>query len=381
MTADKITLPKCRLGNTGLELSLLGMGGFHQCEVDSEVVAQVADEFISMGGNYLETARSYGHGGSEIKLGRAIAGHRDKLVLGSKTVQREAEGVWRELNETLAALQTDHLDLYFMHNVFTPEDLSAITAPHGAMEAFIRAWDEGLIKHFAISTHWPLLLLDAIKVIPFEAVLIWGNYLDYCNYPEIPQVILPALRERGIGTLTMKPLADGYLYNSVDNAFRYALRDNPACVVSGFNSVEMLRADAAAVCRGALEDEETLKLLKNAPELGDYVCRQCCECSVLSGGQGALLKKLFELEGKFDRQMDDLHPVDAGTYALRQRLGKWFGNGDWAKTYFAQNAEDFKASLFELEAKNFSACRYAIDIPRKIRIAIEKLTDGKLSEI
>ena len=366
-------LPKKLLGNTGLEVSLLGMGGFHQCEVDSEVVAEVVDEFIALGGNYFETARSYGCGASESKIGRAIAGRRKELVLASKTTQRDGEGVWRELNETLEELQSDYLDLYFMHNVFTSEDINSITAPNGALKAFIRAKDEGLIKHLAISTHWPLRLLEALDIIPYEAVLIWGNYLDYCNYPEIPNIILPTLRERNIGILTMKPLADGYLHKSVDNAFRYALRENPACVVSGFNSVEMLRADAAAVCRGALNDDETAKLLKTAPELGDYVCRQCPKCSVTSGD---VLKKLFELEGKFDRQMNDLHPVDAGTYALRQRLCKWFGNAIRSQEFFTKNA-DFS----DIDTANFSPCSYGINIPRKIKIANAKLSNGKLFNI
>ena len=368
-----IKLPKQQLGNTGLKVSLLGMGGFHQCEVDSDVVAEVADEFISLGGNYFETARSYGSGGSESKIGRAISGRRKELILASKTTQRNSEGVWRELNETLEELQTDYLDLYFMHNVFTPKDIDSITASSGALEAFVRAKDEGLIKHLAISTHWPLRLLEAIDIIPYEAVLIWGNYLDYCNYPEIPNVILPTLRERNIGTLTMKPLADGYLHKSVDNAFRYALRENPDCIVSGFNSVEMLRADAAAVCQGALDNEESAKLLQNAPELGDYVCRQCPECSVTEGN---LLKKIFELEGKFDRQMDDLRPVDAGTYALRQRLGKWFGNAACAENLFAQEP-DFR----NIDTSSFAPCPYGIDIPRKIKIASAKLSNGKLHEI
>lgn len=69
------------------------------------------------------------------------------------------------------------------------------------------------------------------------------------------------------------------------------------------------------------------------PELEDYVCRQCPKYSVTEGG---LLKKLFELEGKFDRQMDDLCPVDAGTYALRQRLCKWFSKVTQAQEFFAR---------------------------------------------
>ncbi len=381
MTANKLILPKKQLGRTGLQLSMLGMGGFHQCEVDSGIVEEVAREFIAMGGNYFETARSYGQGGSELKLGRAIAGKRDQLVLGSKTAKRDAESAWRELNETLEALQTDHLDLYFLHNVFTADDLAAVVAAQGALSAFIRAKDEGMIKHIAFSTHWPLILLDAIKVIPFEAVLIWGNYLDYCNYPEIPNEILPVLRQNDIGHLIMKPLADGFLHKSVDGAFRYALRENPACVVSGFNSVEMLRDDAAAVCCGALDDDAGAELLKNAPELGNYVCRQCRECSVLPGSQGIRLKKLFELEGKFDRQMNTLYSADAGTYALQQRLCKWFGNGERAKSYYSEHEDNFAEIIGESGAVKFSECRYGIDIPRKIRIVKEKLTDGNLSRI
>jgi hypothetical protein len=171
----------------------------------------------------------------------------------------------------------------------------------------------------------------------------------------------------------MKPLADGYLHNSVDSAFRHALRYNPTCLVSGFNSVEMLRADADAVCRGALDDAENAELMKNAPELGNYVCRQCEKCSVTDD---SLLKKLFELEGKFDRQMDDLHPVDAGTYALRQRLCKWFGNAERAREQFVQNP-----NFLNIDIKNLSPCRYGIDIPRKIKIVNAKLNGGKLTEL
>jgi predicted aldo/keto reductase-like oxidoreductase len=375
-----IKLPQRELGKTGIKLSLLGLGGFHQCEVDSQIVAEVTNEFIAMGGNYIETARSYGNGGSEIKLGKAIAGRRNKVHLGSKTVKRDSEGAWRELNETLEALQTDYLDLYFMHNVFKPEDMSAIIAKGGALEAFNRAKQEGLIKNIAISTHWPLLLLDAIEVIPYEAVLIWGNYLDYCNYPEIPDKILPVLRERGVGHLIMKPLADGYLHNSVEKAFRYALRDNPACIVSGFNSVEMLKADAEAVCRGKLNDYETDELLAEAPELNDYVCRQCSRCSVLPDGDGDLLKKIFELEGKFDRQMNDLRPIDTGTYALRQYLGRWFGNADRAQQAFSEIENEIRNSIITQE-KDFAACRYNIDAGRKMKIAVAKLSGSKVSEI
>jgi aryl-alcohol dehydrogenase-like predicted oxidoreductase len=378
-------LTKKKLGNTGLKVSSLGMGGFHQCEVDSDTVSQVMEHFIALGGNYIETARSYGSGASETKLGMALKKHRRKLILASKTAKRDAEGAWRELNETLEALQTDHLELYFFHGVNTIEDTNAIIAPGGALAAFMRAKDEGIVKHFAISSHWPAILPQVAGIIPFEAVLIWGNYLDFCNYPEIPDQILPALRSNGTGILFMKPLADGYLYKSVKNAFRYALRYNPDCIVSGFNSVELLDADIAAVAKGALTDTENKSVLAKAPELGKYVCRQCPKCSVLTGRNAGLLKALFELEGKYDRQMNDLLPVDSGTYAIRQYISKWFGNMERAEILFAENAADF-ITIIELAIASdndnvFAPCRYGIDIARKIQIATAKLSGGKPARI
>ena len=375
---QSLKLPERTLGSTGLKVSLLGLGGFHQCEVDSGIIEQVAGRFIALGGNYVETARSYGSGASEIKLGNALKPYRKQLVLASKTVKRDAENAWRELNETLTALQTDHLDLYFIHNISRMEDANAILAPDGALKTFLRAKNEGMIKHIAISSHWPAILPEIVDIIPFETVLIWGNYLDFCNYPEIPEQILPALRERGNGILFMKPIADGYLYRSPVNAFRYALRHDCDCIVSGFNSLEMLNIDAAAIAEGPLDDIAYATLLADAPELGNYVCRQCKNCTVLPGSKGNLLKRLFELEGKFDRQMNDYRPVDSGTYALRQRLGGWFGNVERAKAMYSENAGEF---MNLSTAPELNSCRYNIDIPRKIRIAAKKLSGGNPAEI
>ena len=81
----KLRLPRVELGRTGISLSRLGLGGFHQCEISSEVVEQVIDEYLTVGGNYIETARGYGNGASEDKIGRALEGRRDQVVLCSKS--------------------------------------------------------------------------------------------------------------------------------------------------------------------------------------------------------------------------------------------------------------------------------------------------------
>ena len=147
-----LTLPKRPLGNTGLEVSVLGMGGFHQVEADQETIDAVVERYLDAGGNYIETAK-YGDGASEQKLGRALAGRRHRTFLVSKTGQRKYEGAWREINESLEWLRTDHLDVYLFHGLGDAEGLQTVGGPDGALKAFQRAKDEGLSGHIALSSH------------------------------------------------------------------------------------------------------------------------------------------------------------------------------------------------------------------------------------
>lgn len=364
-------LPRRPLGRTGIQLSVLGLGGFHQVETLQADLTAIVGNYLAAGGNYIETARSYGGGASEAKLGRALAGvPRDRYVLATKTSERGEEGAWRQLNESLAALGTDFVDLFFLHNLGDEAAMSAVCAPQGAMRACERALDQGLIRHVAMSSHWPAMYLAGLERLPLGAALIWGNYLDFCHYPEIPGEILPALRERGVGVLFMKPLADGYLYRSPERAFRFALAQPVDCVVAGFNSLEMLAVDVAC-CRNesAATAAEIGRILADAPELGDYVCRQCPDCTALEGADGTALKRVFELEGKVDRQMDDRRQTTAAQYALRERLKGWFGAADRARAAYAE----LPLKAPELAAKPHQACRYGLDIARKLTIADAKL--------
>ena len=102
-------LPKVELGQTGRELTQFGLGGFHQVEISSEIVTQVVDTFLAEGGNYIETARGYGNGASEDKLGRALEGRRDQVTLCSKTGAITADDALRDVEQSLRLLRTDHI--------------------------------------------------------------------------------------------------------------------------------------------------------------------------------------------------------------------------------------------------------------------------------
>lgn len=366
------TLPQIALGATGLTVSRLGLGGFHQLEISSEVVTQVVDAFLEVGGTYIETARGYGNGASEQKLGRALAGRRDRVVLASKSGARDGDGMRRDLESSLKALQTEHIEFYFFHGVNTLEELDAITGKGGAMEALLRAQEEGLIRGMGFSSHRPPeLYLEAIRRIPLSVILIWDNYLEELYVPEIQQQVYPLARDRGVGITAMKPLGDGFLYRSPEPALRYALGSGSDVLICGMNAVEHVYEAAGAIAKGPADADERHAILRDAPELGTYVCRQC-------GGCSEALRTLFRLEGYVDRQMIDFLPHDPADYALRLRLAHWFDLTGVAQQRFAEAGWD-EASLMA-EARGVG-CPYGIDVARKAKFALAKLRAEQLNTL
>ncbi|MBN1642344.1 MAG: aldo/keto reductase [Anaerolineae bacterium] len=372
MSEDKAggTLPMVSLGNTGKMVSRFCLGGFHQVEISSEIVAQVVDAFLENGGNYIETARSYGGGASEEKLGRALRGRRDQVVLCTKTGARSADEARRELELSLEALQTDHVEFVLFHGVGEGE-LDTIAAPGGALEGLQRAIDEGMVSALGLSSHWPPVYLEAFERLPLSLILIWCNYLDNLNFPIIPNEIIPAARERGIGVTGMKPLADGFLYRSVAHAVRYALGAGADVAVCGTNTVAHVAQVAAAVRAGPADAAMQEAILRDAIDLGAYVCRQCGACP-------DALMDAFRLEGVYDRQMIDYLPHDPADYALRVRLAHWFAGRERAAALYAAAGYDATALI---AAAGGVACPYGIDVVRKAKIATAKLSGQKVNLI
>jgi uncharacterized protein len=357
-------LAQTDLGATGLRVSRLGLGGFHQVEISSEIVAEVVDEFLSVGGTYIETARSYGRGASEEKLGRVLEGRRDQVVLASKSGARDGEGMRRDLEASLAALRTDHVEFYFLHGVNTLDELDTIMGPGGALEALLKAQEEGLITGIGFSSHRPPhLYMEALRRLPLSVILIWDNYLEEQYLPEIRQEVYPLAQQKGVAITAMKPLGDGFLYRSPELALRYALGNGSDVLICGMNTVEHVRQAAAALAKGALDAEARNAALRDAPELGAYVCRQCGVCS-------EPLMGLFRLEGYVDRQMIDYLPHDPADYALRLRLAHWFDLSEIARQRFVESGWDQHALVREAEAVT---CPFGIDVGRKAALALGKL--------
>lgn len=358
-------------GRTGEKVSLLGLGGYHMLEISQDEVTEITKRFVAMGGNYVETAYSYGNGQSERKMGIALKGLREGVFLATKTAARGKREAADMLKVSLDNLQTDHLDLWIMHSVQDLASLELVLAPDGALRAAQEARDAGQVRYIGISAHgWADTLIEALNRYPFDAVMHTFNYLDRFNYPSGEKDLLPLAASKGVAVIGMKPVGDGYLYRSPGPAFRYALTLPCSTMVSGINSLEFLDTDMG-IAKGfspmSRRDQE--RLFAEAPELGDYVCRQCGKC--MPNLRNVPIPAIFQLEGMADRQMDDMRPHEAQDLGLRIRLGGFFGTNTVAR----QRYRALKINSADLEscaevAKN---CPYGIDIVRKLKIVHAKL--------
>jgi len=369
-------MEKRDFGKTGLKTSILGFGGYHLLEIPVLEAEYLLDTYLDAGGNYVETAASYGNGESELKVGKVMSRRRNECILTTKTGARDRKGCLDSLNNSLEHLNTDHIDLLIMHAVGTMDELNKILGPDGAMETVVQAKKQGKIGHIGISMHGqPDVLIEALKQYPFEAVMSTINYYDRCNFPEIEETLLPLASEKGTAIILMKPVGDGMLWRSAPEAFRYAMSRPVSVVVAGINTREMLQKDLEFTNNyKPMTLEEEQELFMNAPELGQYVCRQCGKC--LPCPEGIPITEIFKYEGYFDRQMRDGQVRDTAEFALRDRLRFWFGNKNMAMDKYA--ALDIKADKCINCGQCTPRCPYKIDIVQKLHMADYKLAGKKI---
>ncbi len=364
-------MQKRRLGELGEEVSILGLGGFHLLEITDELATNIVRRYLEGGGNLIESAAEYGDGISEKRIGRALGKDRDKVFLASKVPALDKKSALRLIDRSLDNLMTTHLDLLFMHHIQSFEELERMLAQGGTLEAALEARKMGKIRFIGISSHGiPDVIISALERFPFDVVYTAFNYYDKFNFPEAEGKLIPLALEKGAGIMGFKPLADGYLHRSVENAFRYAWTLPLSSVVTGANSIEMLEHDMTLAERFTpMSIEEKDELYKNAPEYRNYVCRFCEKCSCPIGID---IPRIFRLEGYYDRQMWDRRPTDPAQFALDERLRFWFGNAQRAREMY--RAEGHKLDACDECGKCEDACPYGIPVVYKLKNANYKLT-------
>ncbi|MDB4444089.1 aldo/keto reductase [bacterium] len=242
------------LGRHARELTIVGLGGEGVLRTygQEKRAKAVIEEALSQGITYFDSARAYA--GSESYYGRvwpSRPGDRDRIFQTSKSAMRTKREALAELDQTLANMGIDHLDLWQIHDVRTEEDFQIISGPGGALEAFVEAKAAGKTRFIGVTGHHdPAIITRAIEAWPVDSVLIpvnpvegiLGGFLD---------TTLPAARERGIAVIGMKVLGASY-YLSPENGIvpemliRYALSQPVTLVIVGCSSPEEVKTLAEA---------------------------------------------------------------------------------------------------------------------------------------
>jgi aryl-alcohol dehydrogenase-like predicted oxidoreductase len=199
-------MPTRSFGKTGYKVGVLSLGGQATLEIKGreEESEKIINRAIDLGINYIDTAASYGQGVSQLNIGRVMKTRRGEVWLSTKTHDRTYDGSMRLLEESLKNLQTDHLDLWQLHNVQQQAQVDQILGSDGAIKAMEKAKSEGIVRNLGITGHFePLVLLEAIKRYPFDSILMALNAADI-HYLSFKNYLLPEAQKKGIAIVGMK---------------------------------------------------------------------------------------------------------------------------------------------------------------------------------
>jgi aryl-alcohol dehydrogenase-like predicted oxidoreductase len=251
-TAALSPMPERALGKTGYPVRIFSLGGQATLEEPGRTDEAVAiiNRAIDLGVNYIDTARVYGKGVSETYVGQVMKSRRKEVFLASKTRDRSYDGSMRSLDESLKALQTDHLDLWQLHNVRAQEDLDEIFGKDGAIRAMERARDQKMVRFLGITGHRdPLILKKGIEQYPFDSILMALNAADRHKASFIEQ-LLPTAVEKNMAIVGMKVPARGKIFHeggitTMKDAMSYVLTLPVSTIIVGISTLKELEENVA----------------------------------------------------------------------------------------------------------------------------------------
>ncbi|UFS70910.1 aldo/keto reductase [Geomonas sp. RF6] len=257
-----MAIPKRKLGKTGEEVTILGLGGegiLRTFGLERDAYALI-NRALDLGITYCESARAYQ--GSESYYGKALKERRKEIFLTSKSHARDKDGALEHLHETLHNMGTDHIDLWQVHDVRTRRELEEIFGPGGAIEAFVEAKEQGKVRFIGVTGHHdPAILRSALELFPFDTVLMPVNPAE-ASHKSFVEGVLPHAMEREMGIVGMKVYLRGLAsrvpgYQSMEPYLRYALSHPVSTVVIGCDDLRQVEQNVLFATRfEQMTDEE-----------------------------------------------------------------------------------------------------------------------------
>jgi aryl-alcohol dehydrogenase-like predicted oxidoreductase len=279
-------MPTRMLGRTGVEVSLIGLGGWHLGfkHIAEELSIRIIRTAIDNGINFMDNCWDYNDGASEIRMGKALRdGYRERVFLMTKIDGRTKKEATKQLDESLRRMQVDHIDLVQHHEILRFEDPHRIFDEEGANAALLAARKAGKLRFIGFTGHKDprihLYMLEVAKEngFEFDTVQMPLNVMD-AHYRSFEKLVLPELVQQNIGVLAMKTLANGTILESKTvtaiECLQYAMNLPASVVITGCESMKDLeQALTAARTFKPLSDEQVNALLaktKQAAARGEF---------------------------------------------------------------------------------------------------------------
>lgn len=260
------------LGNTGIEAVRLGFGGIPIQRVDETQAVEVVLYALEKGVDFIDTSRVYTT--SESRIGKALKETDKKVAVATKSFNRSADGIQKDIEISLKELQLDYIDLYQCHGISNEEEYRLVTSPNGALSGLLKAKEQGLIGHIGITGHSLDLLEKVVDDGLFETIMVCFSFLE----PAAKEKVIPKARNKRIGIIAMKPFSGGVI-EAPEVALKWVLSFPDILVLAGVEEKRLIDQNWKVI-QGSSEmtDEEKQKLQEISKEFDKTFCRRCDYC-------------------------------------------------------------------------------------------------------
>ena len=289
------------LGRTGLKVSRLGFGCMRfpmksEKEVDRELAIPMLHRAVELGITYFDTAVGYCAGDSQRVLGEAMESMRDKVVISTKNHhydKSDKDGWWKNLNDGLERLRTDHIDIYNFHGMNFERYEAALTGDDGLYNEVLKAKEQGMVRHICHSFHGNAeSLKKCVETGLFETITVQYNLLDQ----SLEEGFVRAA-QNGMGVVVMGPVGGGRLgfptgkaseiagevKSTPELALRFVLSNEHVNVaLSGMSTMQQLEENVETLSNlGELTVEDHSRIeaaVEERKKLAGLYCTGCNYC-------------------------------------------------------------------------------------------------------
>jgi len=259
-------------GTTGLTVSELGFGGIPIIRLNEDDAVAVLRRAYECGITFYDTANAYRD--SEKKMGIAFANVRDKVVLATKTLRRDAAGTMEHIENSLRMMMTDYIDIYQLHQVAQEKDWETVSGQGGALEAAFKAKEQGKVRFVGVTSHSLSMAIKLVQTGLFCSIQFPFNFIEDAAKDEL----FAEARRQGMGILAMKPFAGGMIDNA-RIAFKFLRQYPDVIAIPGFDAPERVDEVVSFYEEPNRITAQDLALMeKYRLELGKQFCRRCEYC-------------------------------------------------------------------------------------------------------